>query len=46
MNETNYYQRNREVILNNAKYYYENSKELFRVRAKNKCIELSEEEKI
>ena len=45
MSETNYYQRNREVILNRAKYYYENSKELFRVRAKNKCTELSEEEK-
>ena len=28
MNETAYYQRNREVILNRAKDYYENNKEL------------------
>ena len=28
MNETTYYQRNREVILNRAKDYYENNKEL------------------
>ena len=32
MSETTYYQRNREVILNRAKYYYENNKELFRER--------------
>ena len=30
MSETTYYQRNREVILNNAKDYYQNSKELLR----------------
>ena len=30
MRETTYYQRNREVILNRAKDYYENSKELLR----------------
>ena len=45
MSETTYYQRNREVILNRAKDYYENIKELLRERAKNKCRELSEEEK-
>ena len=28
MSETTYYQRNREVILNWAKDYYENNKEL------------------
>ena len=28
MSETTYYQRNREVILNRAKEYYENNKEL------------------
>ena len=30
MSETTYYQRNREVILNRAKDYYENNKELLR----------------
>ena len=33
MSKTTYYQRNREVILNIAKYYYENNKELLRERA-------------
>ena len=28
MNETTYYQRNRDIISNRAKYYYENNKEL------------------
>ena len=35
---------NREVILNRAKDYYENNKELLRERTKNKYRELSEEE--
>ena len=30
MSKTTYYQRNREVILNRANYYYENNKELLR----------------
>ena len=30
MSETNYFQRNRDVILNRAKDYYENNKELLR----------------
>ena len=30
MSEATYYQRNREVILNRAKDYYENNKELLR----------------
>ena len=30
MSGTTYYQRNREVILNRAKDYYENKKELLR----------------
>ena len=34
MNKINYYQKNREVILNKAKDYYENNKELLRERAK------------
>ena len=32
MNGTTYYERNREVILNRAKDYYKNSKELLRER--------------
>ena len=30
MNSATYYERNREVILNRAKDYYENNKELLR----------------
>ena len=30
MSEATYYQRNREVILNRAKEYYSNNKELLR----------------
>ena len=46
MSETTCYKKNREVILNRAKDYYENNKELLRERAKNKYRELSKEEKI
>ena len=45
MGGTTYYQRNREVILNRPKVYYENNKGLLRERAKNKYRELSEDEK-
>ena len=45
MSGTTYYKRNRDVILNREKDYYQNNKELFREKAKNKCRELSEEEK-
>ena len=45
MSEIAYYQRNRDIILNRAKEYYKNKKELFRERAKNKCRSLSEDEK-
>ena len=31
-----YYQRNRDLILNRAKYYYENDKERLRVQAREK----------
>ena len=34
MNETTCYQRNKEVILNRAKDYYENNKEVLREREK------------
>ena len=39
------YQRNRDVILNRAKDYYENDKERLKRQARNKCRNLSEEEK-
>ena len=41
-----YYQRNRDMILNRAKDYYENDKERLRVQARDKFGNLSEEEKI
>ena len=38
-----YYQRNRDVILNRAKDYYENDKERLKEQARDKCRNLSEE---
>ena len=40
-----YYQRNRGVIVNRAKDYYENDKERLREHARDKYRNLSEEEK-
>ena len=40
-----YYQRNRDVILNRAKYYYENDKERLREQERKKYRNLSKEEK-
>ena len=40
-----YYQKNRGVILNRAKDYYESDKKRLREQAKNKYRNLSEEEK-
>ena len=40
-----YYQRNRDVILNRAKAYYENDKERLREQARDKHRNLSEEKK-
>ena len=40
-----YYQRNRDVILNRAKDYYENDKERLREKSRDKYRKLSEEEK-
>ena len=40
-----YYQRNQSIILNRAKYYYENDKERLRKHARDKYRNLSEEEK-
>ena len=39
MSETTYYERNREVILNRAKDYYENKKELLRERDQKRSTE-------
>ena len=39
------YQKKRDVILNRAKDYYENNKERLREQARDKCRNLSEEEK-
>ena len=36
MDNTTYYQRNREIMLNRAKGYYENDKERLREQARNK----------
>ena len=45
MNNTTYYKRNREKILNRVKDYYENDKERLREQARNKYKNLSEEDK-
>ena len=45
MNQTTYYQRNKDIMLNRVKEYYENNKELLREQAKNKYRSLSEDEK-
>ena len=39
------YQRNRDIILNRAKDYYENDKERLRAQARDKYKDLSKEEK-
>ena len=43
MSEKTCYQRNGDVILNRAKYYYENERERLRKQAKDKYRNLSEE---
>ena len=45
MSEATYYKRNRKAILNRAKEYYENNKEVLREKARKKYRELSDEEK-
>ena len=45
MDNTTYYQRNREIMLNRANDYYENDKERLRELARNKYRNLSEEDK-
>ena len=46
MSDSTYYQRNRDVILNRAKDYYENDKERLKEQARGKYRNLSEEKKI
>ena len=43
--EETYHQRNRDVVLNRAKDYYENDKKTWREQARDKDRNLSEEEK-
>ena len=45
MTSTTYYQRNKDVILNRTKDYYENNKKRLREQAKNNYRNLSEEDK-
>ena len=45
MTNWTYYQRNRDVILNRAKNYYENDKDRLMEEARDKCRNVSEEEK-
>ena len=45
MDNTTYYQRNREIMLNRAKDYYEYDKERLREQARNKYRNLFEEDK-
>ena len=45
VDNTTYYQRNGEIMLNRVKDYYENDKERLRQQARNKYRNLSEEDK-
>ena len=45
MSGTNYYQRNREVMLNRVKKYYQDNIVVLREKAKNKYRELFKEDK-
>ena len=42
MTETNYYERNRDFILNRAKVYYKNDKESLRNHGRDRYRNLSE----
>ena len=46
MSDLIYYQKNRDVIINRAKYYYEDNKERLKKHSRDKCRNSSEEEKI
>ena len=40
-----YYQRNKDVIPSKVKYYYQKNKERLKKQARDKCRNVSEEEK-
>ena len=44
MDNATYYQRKRDVALNNAKKYYKNNNERLKEQARNKYRNLSEED--
>ena len=44
MSSTTYYERNGDVILNRAKYYYKNDKKILREHARDRYRNLSEED--
>ena len=46
MNNATYYQRNREIALNKAKYYYKNNNKRLKKQAREKYRNLSEEDEI
>ena len=46
MSDLTYFQKNRDVILNRPKYYYEDNKERLKKHSKDKYRNSSEEEKI
>ena len=46
MNNTTYYQRNRNVALNKEKQYYKNNNERLKKQARDKYWKLSEEHKV
>ena len=45
MDNTTYYQRNRDIALNKAKEYYKNNNERLKKQARDKYRSLSEEDK-
>ena len=46
MGETTYYQRNRETVLNTAKDWYENNKEVLREKAKISIVNYVKKKRI
>ena len=45
MDNTTYYQRNRDIALNKAKEYYKNNNERLKKQARDKYRSLAEEDK-
>ena len=46
MSKKDYYEKNKDIISNNAKEYYINNKELIRERARNKYKSLTEDKRM